>query len=265
MTDVTLMAKISFPMLAKSDHYLAIGQLLGGRMEFVVPRDRSLSNLLSNATSVNLDTLADLITDNGKGRLALDSDVKGTILTRKVQGQLPSISGLLEAELRAFGSNTIASVFRSESVSYFELATDVAKKLDGKPSSHDDIFAIEEIVIRQAVHKYMGDEALDDYLKSGNVVGYVTQLVKTLISAAGTIGGIAASGGGAGIASVFGSRVLSLVAAPVAIGTAGLAIYQASSPAFRITVPAVLEIAKIRRARYEQDFSAYTEKLKACL
>jgi uncharacterized protein YaaW (UPF0174 family) len=234
-------------------------------MEFVVPRDRSLSNLLSNAASADLETLADLITDNGKGRLALDSDVKQTILTRKVQGRLTSITGLMEKEIRAFGSNTIASVFGSESVSYLELARDVAKKLDGKPSAHDDIFAIEEIVIRQAVQKYMGNEALDDYLKTGNVVGYVTQLVKTLISAAGTIAGIAATGGGVGLASVFGSRVLSLVAPPLAIGSAGLAIYEASSPAFRITVPAVLEIAKIRRARYEQDFAAYTEKLKACL
>ncbi|MEE4914939.1 hypothetical protein V2K41_11710 [Pseudomonas alliivorans] len=209
--------------------------------------------------------MADLITDNGKGRVALDSDVKATIMTRKVQGRLQSISGLLEKEIRAFGSNTIASAFRTESIDYLELATDVAKKLDGKPSEQDDIFAIEEIIIRQAMDKYMGDEALKDYLSGGNLAGYINEMVKTLMLSAGSLGGMAATGGGAGFASALGGRVLSMVAAPLAIGAAGLAIYQASSPAFRITIPAVLQIAKLRRARYDQDFEAYTEKLKACL
>ncbi|MFK3721027.1 hypothetical protein ACI2J9_15825 [Pseudomonas fulva] len=209
--------------------------------------------------------MADLITDNGKGRVALDSDVKATIMTRKVQGRLQSISGLLEKEIRAFGSNTIASAFRTESIDYLELATDVAKKLDGKPSEQDDIFAIEEIIIRQAMDKYMGDEALKDYLSGGNLAGYINEMVKTLMLSGGSLGGMAATGGGAGFASALGGRVLSMVAAPLAIGAAGLAIYQASSPAFRITIPAVLQIAKLRRARYDQDFEAYTEKLKACL
>lgn len=234
-------------------------------MESVVPRDRSISDLLSRAASADLEVLADLITDNGKGRVALDSDVKATIMTRKVQGRLQSISGLLEKEIRAFGSNTIASAFRTESIDYLELATDVAKKLDGKPSEQDDIFAIEEIIIRQAMDKYMGDEALKDYLSGGNLAGYINEMVKTLTLSGGSLGGMAATGGGAGFASALGGRVLSMVAAPLAIGAAGLAIYQASSPAFRITIPAVLQIAKLRRARYDQDFEAYTEKLKACL
>ncbi|WP_143520690.1 hypothetical protein [Pseudomonas lundensis] len=209
--------------------------------------------------------MADLITDNGQGRIALDSDVKATIMTRKVQGRLQSISSLLEKEICAFGSNTIVSAIKSESIDYLEVATDVAKKLDGNPSAQDDIFAIEEIIIRQAMDKYMGDEALKDYLSGGNLAGYINEMVKTLMLSAGSLGGMAATGGGAGFASALGGRVLSMVAAPLAIGAAGLAIYQASSPAFRITIPAVLQIAKLRRARYDQDFEAYTEKLKACL
>ncbi|KMM98490.1 hypothetical protein [Pseudomonas psychrophila] len=234
-------------------------------MESIVPRDRSISDLLSRAASADLEVLADLITDSGKGRIALDSDVKGTIMTRKVQGRLQSISGLLEKEICAFGSNTIVSAIKSESINYLEVATGVAKKLDGKPSAQDDIFAIEEIIIRQAVDKYMGDEALKDYLSGGNLAGYINEMVKTLMLSAGSLGGMATTGGGAGFASALGGRVLSMVAAPLAIGAAGLAIYQASSPAFRITIPAVLHVAKLRRARYDQDFEVYTEKLKACL
>ena len=234
-------------------------------MEFVVPRNRSLVDLLSNASSADLDVLADLITDNGKGRVALDSKVKTTIISRKSQGKLQSIPEVMEAEIRSFGSNSIATLFRSSGVDYTELATDVAKKLDGKPGSSDDIYAIEEQIIGLAVKKYIGDEVSVDYRDVAKLSAYIAQIVNGLISAAGAIGGIAATGGAAGMAGALGGRLLSLAAPPLAIGAAGAAIYQATSPAFRITTPAVLQVAKIRRTRYEVDFADYTRKLRACL
>jgi hypothetical protein len=123
-------------------------------MATVVPRDLPLIDLLSKASSDDLNVLADLITDNEKGRVTLDSKVKITIRNHRAKGSLQSISDVLEAEIRAFGSNSIANMFRSSSVSYLELASDVAKKLDGKPTASDDVFAIEEIVMRQALSKY---------------------------------------------------------------------------------------------------------------
>ncbi|AVD90412.1 hypothetical protein ACQKO7_06965 [Pseudomonas putida] len=234
-------------------------------MDLVVPRNRSLEDLLSNASSADLDVLADLITDNGKGRVALDSKVKATILNRKAQGKLQSIPDVLEAEIRSFGSNSIATFFRSSGVAYMELATDVAKKLDGKPGSSHDIYAVEEMIIGLAVKKYIGDVAAVEYRDIAKLSAYIAQIVKGLISAAGAIGGIAATGGAAGVAGAVGGRLLSLAAPPLALGAAGAAIYQATSPAFRITTPAVLQVAKIRRARYEADFATYSEKLRACL
>lgn len=240
-------------------------RIYGGNMDLVVPRNRSLEDLLSNASSEDLDVLADLITDNGKGRVALDSKVKATILNRKAQGKLQSIPDVLEAEIRSFGSNSIATLFRSNGVEYMELATDVAKKLDGKPSPSDDIYAIEEAIIGLAVKKYIGEKVSVDYRDVAKLAAYIPQIVKGLISAAGAIGGIAATGGAAGVAGAVGGRLLSLAAPPLALGAAGAAIYQATSPAFRITTPAVLQVAKIRRTRYEADFNAYSEKLRACL
>ena len=83
-------------------------------MEFVVPRARHLPDLLANASSADLNVLADLITDNGNGRVALDSKVKTTILARQAKGTLQSIPDVLDAEIRAFGSNSIATLFRYE-------------------------------------------------------------------------------------------------------------------------------------------------------
>jgi len=231
-------------------------------MATVVPRDLPLIDLLSKASSDDLNVLADLITDNEKGRVALDSKVKITIRNHRAKGSLQSISDVLEAEIRAFGSNSIVNMFRSSSVSYLELATDVAKKLDGKPTASHDVFAIEEIVMRQALSKYAGVKSYSDYAA---LVGQVAQVVKLLVSAASGIGGIAATGGAAALASAIGGRLVTLAAPPLAVAATGVTIFQAVSPAFRITVPAVLQIAKIRQMRFEADFATYQEKLRSCL
>lgn len=214
-------------------------------MEFVVPRARPLPDLLSSASSADLNMLADLITDNGKGRVALDRKVKSTILSHQAKGTLQSIPEILDAEIRAFGSNSIATMFRSGGVSYLELATDVAKKLDGKLSKDLDILDIEEVVVRQAVKKFAGVKGGMDYAV---MLGYVRRIV---------LSGIAAT-------EVASARLL-LMSVPSLAVAAGATLFQAAEPAFRITVPAVLQVAKIRQARYEADFAAYKEKLRACM
>lgn len=231
-------------------------------MATVVPRDLPLIDLLSKASSDDLNVLADLITDDGKGRVALDSKVKITILNHRKKGSLQSIPNVLEAEIRAFGSNSIANIFRSDSVSYLELATDVAKKLDGKPTPSHDVLAIEQIVMRQALSKYAGVKSFSDYAA---LAGQVAQVVKMLVSTASGLGGIAATGGAAAAMSAIGGRLISLAAPPLAVAATGATIFQAASPAFRITVPAVLQIARIRQLRFEADLAAYQEKLRSCL
>lgn len=234
-------------------------------MELVVPRDRPLSDLLSCASSADLEVLAALITDNGKGRVALDSSIKTLILKRLAQENLQSIPDVLEAEIRAFGGNSIANLFRSDSVGYIELVTDVARKLDGKPSETDDIYALEDIAISQAARKYVEGSPSIEALSGALLTGLIGQIVSTLVAVSGTAAGIAVTGGAAGIASAIGGRLATLVAPPLAMGVAGATVFQAAAPAFRITVPAVLQVAKIRRIRYEADFAAYKESLRVCL
>lgn len=234
-------------------------------MEFVVPRDRSLADLFSQAKLQDLELLADLITDNGKGRVALDSAVKAIILKHREQGTLQSISEVLEAEIRAFGGNSLANLFRSEGVSYKELAIDVARKLSGKPSSDDDIFAIEEIIIKQAVDKYAPERA--EALTAGSIALPVLlgQIVLGLAEASGTVVGSVTAGGTAGVIGAVAGRVGALAVPAVAAGATGFAAFQAMGPAYRITIPSVLQVAKMRRSRFEADFAAYSEGLRACL
>ena len=234
-------------------------------MELVVPRCRSLTDLFSQAASSDLEVLADLITDNGKGRVALDSGVKAIILKRREKGDLKSIPDVLEAEIRAFGGNSWANLGRPEGVDYKEVVIDVAKKLDGKPFANDDIFALENIVITKAIDKYAPDGV--KAMAAGGVAlsDLLGHIVQGLVAASGVVTGVVASAGVTGVAEVIGTRVATVLFPPLALAGVGLAAFQAAGPAFRITIPAVLQVAKIRRTRFDADFSAYTEGLCACL
>ena len=81
-------------------------------MDFVVPRNRQLSDLLANASSEDLEVLADIITDGGRGRVALDSEVKSKSVVGRAMGTRQSIPEVLIAEIQAFGGNSIANAFR---------------------------------------------------------------------------------------------------------------------------------------------------------
>ena len=231
-------------------------------MGFVVPRNRQLSDLLSSASSEELEVLADIITDSGKGRVALDSKVKSTILGHQAARTLQSIPEVLITEIRAFGGNSVANAIRSSGVSYRELIVDVAKELGGKPSDANDIFDIEQIVLDRAISKHRPHAGV---LTGAALLTQTAQIVKSLLSAAGAFRGFAARSSVASVSGFLGRRVLPL-ATPTFIATAaGLVIYQVTAPASRITVPAVIQIARIRQIRFEKDLAVYEEALRACL
>ncbi len=234
-------------------------------MDFCVPQNRPLAELLSQASSEDLDVLADLITDNGKGRVALNPGIKAIIVKRKADGSLQSIADVLENEIRAFGGNTVMNTFRSSGVEYQEMVKDAAKKLGGKVADSFDTFALEEVAIAEAIGKYAPGDASTSSSDTPALNAVIGKVVRQLIDNAGSAIGIASAGRVAGAANLLGVRALALVAGPAAVGAAGFTLYEATGPAFRITVPAVLQVATIRRKRIDADFHRYSERLKACL
>ncbi|KZC25158.1 hypothetical protein RHOFW104T7_05040 [Rhodanobacter thiooxydans] len=212
-----------------------------------------------------MEVLADLITDSGKGRIALDSGVKAIILKRREKGDLQSIPDVLEAEIRAFGGNSLVNLGRPEGRGYKELVIDVEKKLGGKPAQDDDIFALEDIVITRAIDKYAPEGAKALAVGGVALSDLLGQIIQGLMIASGTVAGVVAAAGTMGLVDVIGSRAATMNFPPLALGATGLAVFQAVGPAFRITIPAVLQVAKIRRTRFDADFSTYTEGLRACL
>jgi uncharacterized protein YaaW (UPF0174 family) len=234
-------------------------------MDLVVPRDRDLPDLLSRASSGDLNVLADLITDFGKGRFALDGSVKSQILACKERGRLQDISELLAGEISAFGGNTLVNAVRKGGVSYQELASDVAKQLGGKPSSGLAPWNLEEIALTQAVKKAFKDVTVDVSNKSGaQLADLMRPTIDGMIKEAGSALGAIANSGASGIMGLLGVRAAPFVLAPLAAAAAGVTAAQATTPAYRITTPAVLQIAIIRRRQFDSDLASYREALQAC-
>lgn len=128
-----------------------------------------------------------------------------------------------------------------------------------------DVYALEELALAGAIGKYSPDDATAEGAGETTPNSVIDKVVQQLVQNAGTATGLASAGGVAGFASALGARAASFVAGPVAVGAAGYSLYEATGPAFRITIPAVLQIAKIRRKRIDADFQHYCERLKACL
>lgn len=233
-------------------------------MELVAPRNRDLPELLSLASQDDLGALADLITDFGNGRMALDSDTKRRIVEHQKAGTLVAISDLLAHEICAFGGNTIANAWRKRGVPYRELAMDVARELKGQPSKDDDVYSIEEIAISQAVALSSQGKAVDLPQKASDLGATLGPIVRKLTVNASTAAGSVLAGGVGGLVTAIGSRIATVSIPPVAIATAGVSIMQAASPASRITIPAVLQIAKIRRIQLENELAMYRKALEAC-
>lgn len=100
----------------------------------LLEKPSDLTTLLNVADTEDLCVLANYITDNGEGRLSLDSDVNKKLSgCSKHKVFVQADRNLIEKEILLFGGNTIANIYRSlfgssDTISYSELVQDVAKK-----------------------------------------------------------------------------------------------------------------------------------------
>lgn len=191
-------------------------------------------------------------------------------------------------EIRLFGGNSFANLFRSSGPSYIELVRDVADKFKVKNTGSMELTELEEAlvqsILRQALQKSSGDDrrALEEILQeagldrtkmtallqgsalNGLVVPAVARLIlyrtSTVIvnSMAQQLLGhglrTAVIGGG----TFAGGRVVAALAGPVGWVIAGVwTAVDLAGPAFRVTIPCVLHIAMLRlkyRALASADF-----------
>lgn len=229
---------------------------MGSVTEFVVMLNRPIVDVFTRAASPELDVIADIITDKGEGRLALSSISKNTILEHKKRSVLQSIGKLLAREICCYGGIPLINVFRSDGADYLEVAKDVAKHLGAKNLKHETAYGVEEKIIDCAIRNFAitskkkatNENRLDflDIIIRGLVYpdhGLVERILKNPFLGGGT------------------APILDVISLPSLLSNEIIAL---TSP-HRITVPAVMQIASMRRRQIAAEHYYYRRSLEACL
>ena len=234
-------------------------------------KDPDLMQVLKSGDKDDLDIIIDIITSNGEGRLSLDDTVKDSLVAARDSKAVSNpIMLKIGAEIQKYGGNSVINLFRGgKGVPYREIATDVAKHLRANFKADHDIAEIESAILLKVVEKslekmsekekkeffdefgvhYRGAAgpaamlALQTAILAGGFASYQLALVAANGVARAIVGRGLALGANAGL-----TRGIGIFAGP--IGWAITAVWTAfdlASPAYRITVPCVIQIAYMRQ------------------
>jgi uncharacterized protein YaaW (UPF0174 family) len=240
-----------------------------------IDTDFDLINVLKSSEESDLAILADFITDSreggvSKGRVSLETAIRVQLDIFKRDEKLHKNIDLIAKEIQEFGGNSIANFFRGKGVPYREALEDVANHMDVKYESVDSVESIElNILLKFAIKSMdkMSPEEQRDFLSkiSGGKVttglgpglmaslqgvilagGFNSYILATTVAQAVAkqlIGkGLTFAGTGALM------KYVSVFAGP--IGWAVTSIWTAfdlASPAYRVTVPCVVQVAYMRQ------------------
>ena len=247
--------------------------------------DPDLTQVLGTADVDDLGVLIDHITDKGEGRVSLSSDTCKTLTDAKSTRRIDEATrALIAEELQRFGGNSLFNLMRGGAgVPYKEVLCDVAShvKADFKPKNDcaQIEIAILETVLAQSFAKMSEQEKADMFAEFGATYkpGAGPAVMAALLAA------IKASGFGAyklaavvanavakailGHGLAFGATAGLMRGIGVFTGPIGWAItaiwtaFDMGSPAYRVTVPCVIQIAYMRqKAAYR---SSSTRKVPA--
>ncbi len=225
---------------------------------------------LNRASNDDLRLLSDIVVRDKEGNFRLTEDLSGTDVFRNnyphnIKGMLPELIN----ELRLFGGNSIANFFRGEGPEYSEILRDVADRNDVSYNR----YATDEMVEQYLLQKLFNDSltgASDDELKKMlEELGYPTtnfarQAAMATLMAAWKAGGFQSYillvsvvnavmkflvGRGLSLAANAAlSRMASIVMGPIGwVLTALWTFIDVAGPAYRVTVPAIIQIAYIRQ------------------
>ena len=247
-----------------------------------IDTDFDLINVLQSSEESDLAILADFITDSSKGRVSLDTAIRVQLDIFKRDGKLGKNIDLIAKEIQEFGGNSIANFFRGKGVLYREALVDVANHMDVKCENSDSVESIElKILLKvaiKAMEKMSPDEQRDftSKISGGKVTGLGPAAIAALqaaILAGGFSSFILANVVAQSVAKQLIGRGLtftgtqtlmkSISAFAGPIGWAITAIWTAfdlASPAYRVTVPCVVQIAYMRQKMKSGDLP----KCKQC-
>jgi len=236
-----------------------------------VEKSWRLTSLLLVSDVEDLDILVDYLTDKGEGRLSLSDEVCKRLAHCKRQGAYSaSDRELISDEIRLFGGNSLANLFRgNEGVPYQELVGDVGDHLKADFSKGASVPTIEEAILRkllQNAFEQMSEAERIEALKELDVTnlagltpaavlaamagarlgGFATYKMAVIVAnavAKAILGRGLSFGAGAAL-----TRTMGVFLGPVGWVITGLwTIADLASPAYRVTVPCVVQVAYMRQ------------------
>lgn len=222
--------------------------------EIDIQGDEALVTLLLNADKGDIDLLIDYITNAGKFGFSMSDSVK-TVLKDAKHHDVPDEETLrlLVRELQHFGGNTFVNLFRRNGVGYNEIVDDVASHLKIKAPISNTVDEKEALIIDcvfTSSWQKMSDDERSQILRDMNISATVSLDIPVWQKAALVASGLAQTTAGKVLPLIAGlgiGRVLGVLTGPVGLAITGLyTAYDMSSPAFRVTLPCVVQIAWIR-------------------
>ncbi|MBQ4106268.1 MAG: hypothetical protein IJC73_01645 [Lentisphaeria bacterium] len=242
--------------------------------------DNNLNPVLEKATNEDLQYLVDVITNARTNSLEKEGLYKQHCPDHK------KYVNLIADELRAFGGNTLANMFRGgKGPEYKEIVCDVADKLKAPFNKDSDIEKIEnsilETVLTQAFEKMSESEKQELLKEVGDGKNYsitgpaLTTVLIAIFRAGGIKSYLLVLHIVNAITKIVLGRSLGLIGAITTINIAKLAtgpfalalstawtLYDIAGPATRVTVPAVIYVAMLRK-KYNMPFCPHCNQMIA--
>lgn len=222
--------------------------------EIDIKGDEALVKLLLNADKGDIDLLIDYITNTGKFGFSMSNSVRKVLQDAKLYDEPDDETlRLLVRELQYFGGNTFVNLFRRNGVSYSEIVDDVAARLKIKAPIAASVAEKEALIIDSvfaSTWQKMSDDERNQILRDMDISSLVSKDIPVWQKAALVANGLAQTTAGKVLPLIAGlgiGRVLGVLTGPVGLAITGLyTAYDISNPAFRVTLPCVVQIAWIR-------------------
>ena len=243
---------------------------------------------LEEVPSADLHDLVEILTKGKDGELRVTEE-----LTQSDEYQLHSPDHhqyweSIAAEIQRFGGNTIATMFRGgKGVLYKKVLQNVCKKMDVKRTENASVLSIEMKLMMKILEDSMKkmspserkkvckdlDLKTTDYTSEGAVIALQTAIklggfapYKVTVIVANAVVKALIGRGLSVAANATLTRVVGIFAGPVGwILTAGWTLIAIAGPAYRVTMPAVIMVAHLRRQKPIKMSSDVCERLPPVL
>ena len=187
-------------------------------------------------------------------------------------------------ELQHYGGNTFANTFRGSGVPYREILTDVAKKQKVNFNSDNSVELIEQYILQSIMQKAiekMSEEELKNFLtemNAGKMIGTKQAMTVAAFTVIRSLGGFTTYKVAVIVANTVAKTLLGrgLTLAGNAALTRGLStflggpiiwiitglwtIVDIASPAYRVTIPCVIQVAYMRLKFQEASFKEISKE-----